>query len=87
MKSQHPEPSAEKAVLVGAADGDVEDPGVYNMPAQELLRSIPGVTSKSYKHIMTKVGSVKEFVNLSLKDMQVVSLISCFSIYLVSGPL
>ena len=41
-----------------------------NHAAEELLRALPGVNAQSVRHIMAKVGSVREFCELSLAQMQ-----------------
>ncbi|KAL7412837.1 hypothetical protein BDY24DRAFT_341338, partial [Mrakia frigida] len=70
LKVNHSEPSAEKAILIGSADGEEGEGGGGNTSAQELLRSLPGVSGKNYRHIMNSVESVKDFCELSLVKMQ-----------------
>lgn len=80
LKALQPEPDPLKAVVVGAEDdpaaaGSIGSNGanmvsVVNMAAEELLRTLPGVTAKNVKHVMGKVGSVKELCELELKEVQ-----------------
>lgn len=69
LKSNNPEPDPVKAIAVGAEEDTEAGPGV-NHAAEELLRALPGVTAKSVRHIMSKVGSVREFCELSLPQVQ-----------------
>ena len=41
-----------------------------NATAEELLRSLPGITAKNVKHVMSKVKSVRELCELEMKDVQ-----------------
>ncbi len=69
LKTNSPEPDPLKAIAVGAEDDDGEGAGV-NATAEELLRTLPGITGKNVKHVMSKVGSVREFCELSLGQVQ-----------------
>ena len=41
-----------------------------NAAAEELLRALPGISSKNIKHVMSKVRSVREFCELNLLQVQ-----------------
>ena len=41
-----------------------------NAAAEELLRALPGITAKNVKHVMNRVGSVRELCELEMKDVQ-----------------
>ncbi|KAI0797280.1 hypothetical protein BC629DRAFT_1581635 [Irpex lacteus] len=69
LKTNNPEPDPLKAIAVGAEDDDGEGAGV-NAIAEELLRALPGITGKNVKHVMSKIGSVREFCELSLGQVQ-----------------
>lgn len=69
LKANHPEPDASRAVAIGADDDPEVGAGV-NQAAEELLRSLPGVTAKNVKYVMGRVGSVREFCALDLPYMQ-----------------
>ena len=69
LKSLSPQPDASKAVLVGAEEDPDAGAGV-NAAAEELLRALPGVTAKNVKHVMSRVGSVRELCELELKGVQ-----------------
>lgn len=69
LKLGNPEPDPERAVLLGAEDDPGVDRGV-NAAAEELLRSLPGVTDKNVKHVMSKVSSIKAFCELGLAQVQ-----------------
>ena len=69
LKLNNPEPDPERAVLLGAEDNpDVG--GGANAAAEELLRSLPGITDKNFKHVMSKVPSVGAFCRLELPRVQ-----------------
>lgn len=69
LKSSNPEPDPGRAVLLGAED-DPEVGGGVNAAAEELLRSLPGITDKNIKHVMSKVPSIKGFCQLELSQVQ-----------------
>lgn len=69
LKSNSPEPDPERAVLLGAEDNP-EAGGGINTAAEELLRSLPGITDKNVKHVMSKVPSIKAFCRLELPQIQ-----------------
>lgn len=70
LKINHPEPDAEKAIIVGA-DGE-ENGGVdlgtggegtsalYNQIPTELLRTIPGISSRNWKLVAGRVNNIRE---------------------------
>ncbi|GJE89027.1 DNA repair protein [Phanerochaete sordida] len=69
LKAHNFEPDAAKAIAVGAEEDGEGGPGT-NHVAEELLRTLPGVSAQGVRHIMNKVGSVREFCELSRKEMQ-----------------
>ena len=69
LKANNPEPDPARAVVVGAEEDPEAGAGVY-APAEELLRTLPGITARNLKFVMGKVGSVRELCELSLKEVQ-----------------
>lgn len=69
LKTNNPEPDPVKAIAIGADDDPNVGAGV-NSAAEELLRSLPGITSKNGKHVMSRVNSVSELCRLTLPSMQ-----------------
>lgn len=69
LKANTPEPDPTKAIVVGAEEDPDAGAGV-NAVAEELLRSLPGITAKNLKHVMSKVGNVRELCELSLLQVQ-----------------
>lgn len=69
LKQHNFEPDPAKAIAVGAEEDGESGPGT-NHAAEELLRTLPGVTAQGARHIMSKVGSVREFCELSLGQIQ-----------------
>jgi DNA excision repair protein ERCC-4 len=41
-----------------------------NAAAEELLRSLPGITAKNVKHVMSKVGNVRQLCEMSIGKVQ-----------------
>lgn len=69
LKMNNPEPDPTKAIAVGAEEDPNAGEGV-NQAAEELLRTLPGITSKNVKYVMGKVGSVRELCEMSLEGVQ-----------------
>lgn len=69
LKQANPEPDPVKAISVGAED-DAELGAGINSAAEELLRSLPGVTAKNVHYVMSKVKNVREFCGLGLERVQ-----------------
>lgn len=69
LKLHNFEPDPAKAIAVGAEEDGEAGPGI-NHAAEELLRTLPGVNAQNVRHIMNKVGSVREFCELSLQEVQ-----------------
>ncbi|CAE6454133.1 hypothetical protein ACGC1H_006085 [Rhizoctonia solani] len=69
FKKNNKEPDPLVAITVGAEEGGDENAAV-NQLAEEMLRALPGVTQKNYRGIMNRVGSLREFCELSLRQMQ-----------------
>jgi DNA excision repair protein ERCC-4 len=69
LKLHNSEPDPSKAIAVGAED-DAEVGAGVNLAAEELLRSLPGITAKNARYVMGKVSSVKELCTLQLEQVQ-----------------
>ena len=69
LKLNQSEPDPAKAIVVGAEDDENVGAGI-NLQSEELLRSLPGINAKNSKFVMNKVGSVREFCELSLAQVQ-----------------
>ncbi|KAI0742082.1 hypothetical protein C8Q80DRAFT_1110846 [Daedaleopsis nitida] len=69
LKTLSAQPDPAKAVLVGAEEDPDAGAGV-NTAAEELLRSLPGITAKNVKHVMGRVRSVRELCEMEMKDVQ-----------------
>ncbi|CAO3677620.1 unnamed protein product [Rhizopus microsporus] len=68
LKSNQEEPNMEKAASIGAEEGE-DGETVYNMTPQDILRSMPGVNSKNYKAIISKVNNLEELASMSQKEI------------------
>jgi DNA excision repair protein ERCC-4 len=69
LKLNNPEPDAIKAIAIGAEEDPEAGAGV-NQAAEELLRSLPGITMKNVKYVMSKVGSVRQLCEMNLMEVQ-----------------
>ncbi|KAG8694657.1 hypothetical protein FRC09_009707 [Ceratobasidium sp. 395] len=69
FKSGNREPDPAFAISIGA-EGTGEGDETVNHLAEEMLRALPGVNQTNYRTIMNHVGSVREFCELGLKEMQ-----------------
>ncbi|THH30533.1 hypothetical protein EUX98_g3669 [Antrodiella citrinella] len=66
LKTHHPEPDPTKAVVVGAEEDPDAGAGV-NTTAEELLRALPGITSKNVKHVMSKCDKLSQEAPIVLR--------------------
>lgn len=69
LKANNPEPDPIKAISLGA-DNDPEAGAGVNSTAEEVLRSLPGITMKNYKSVMAKVRSIKELCEINFEQMK-----------------
>ncbi|RKP23673.1 RAD1 DNA repair protein [Syncephalis pseudoplumigaleata] len=68
LKKNHAEPDADAAAMVGASDQ--EDAHIsMNLVSQELLRSLPGITSMNYRLLARKVRHLTELSSMSQKAL------------------
>ncbi|KAL7752655.1 DNA repair protein RAD16 [Sorochytrium milnesiophthora] len=76
LKKNQGEPSAEAAMEIGvehtrgssAASNSTLSPD--NLTAQDILRALPGITSKNYKVVMEKVDSVYDLAQMTRAEMR-----------------
>lgn len=69
FKSSNREPDPAFAMSIGT-EGQGDGDEAVNQLAEEMLRALPGVSQMNYRTIMNHVGSVREFCDLGLKEMQ-----------------
>ena len=69
LKMNNPEPDPVKAIAIGAEEDPDAGAGV-NTAAEELLRTLPGISAKNIKHVMGRVESVREFCELKMEEVQ-----------------
>ncbi|GAA5973055.1 hypothetical protein JCM11641_000389 [Rhodosporidiobolus odoratus] len=82
LKDNRPEPDSSKAILVGleqdsggvaaegTAAGYAAGEAALNLAPQEILRSLPGVSSKNYKYLGSQVDNLEELVGLPMGEIQ-----------------
>ncbi|SCV74432.1 BQ2448_8071 [Microbotryum intermedium] len=73
LKENRPEPDPTQAQLIGTNDESsslsIEGSG-FSISPQEMLRNLPGVTTKNYRYVMNRVDSVESLCELELAQMQ-----------------
>ncbi|KAG9077547.1 hypothetical protein FRC06_008852 [Ceratobasidium sp. 370] len=69
LKNNNREPDPVLAISIGA-EGTAQGDEAVNQLAEEMLRALPGVSQMNYRTIMNHVGSVREFCELGLGEMQ-----------------
>ena len=69
LKANNLEPDYKAAVSIGAEDDPEAGAGV-NGSSEDLLRSIPGITAKNVKYVMSKVQSVRALCEMSVQQLQ-----------------
>lgn len=78
LKENRDEPDPAKAVLVGvetdeggvAAEGTLSAEAGFNIAPQEMLRALPGVSSKNYRYLSSQVENMEKLVQLELNEVQ-----------------
>jgi DNA excision repair protein ERCC-4 len=59
----------EAAVLIGAESIDDVN-SMTNLTPQEMLRSMPGINSKNYRLVMSKVDNIEDLSKLGVEDLK-----------------
>ncbi|BGP43109.1 DNA repair protein RAD16 [Rhodotorula kratochvilovae] len=73
LKESRAEPDAQTAMLVGAEDGEAPAEGenaAANPTPLEVLRQLPGVSSKNYRYLAGQVENLEALVALELGELQ-----------------
>lgn len=85
LKENRSEPIPEHAVLAGADDlagggligpdgerigGGMGGENGFNTTSQDMLRALPGISTKNYRYVMSRVASVEALCDLELKAVQ-----------------
>lgn len=76
LKQNRAEPDQAKAVLVGGdeSQGGVTGEGTaqagFNPVPQEMLLTLPGITAKNCRHVMSKLSNMRELTQASLTEIQ-----------------
>jgi DNA excision repair protein ERCC-4 len=70
LKSQEVEPDPLAASRIGLEGGQKVEDQSFNREPQDMLRVVPGVTSKNIKNLVVEMGSVKEIANASVEELE-----------------
>ncbi len=73
LKLNQAEPDATKAISAGDeedGDGQTLNQGLYNTGPIEMLRALPGVTSRNWKLVISRVDSVKELTEMDEAEIK-----------------
>ncbi|KAI9232401.1 MAG: DNA repair protein [Podila humilis] len=68
LKRSEDEPDVAAAQAVGV-DPDQEIDSAFNLTPQDILRSLPGITSKNYKQVMSSVQNIRELAELDMASL------------------
>ncbi|KAI9101201.1 hypothetical protein DFS34DRAFT_578158 [Phlyctochytrium arcticum] len=69
LKKNQEEPNMEDAMAVGVDNVESIDSS-FNITPSDVLRSLPGINSKNYRHVMLKVDNLLQLSELTLKECQ-----------------
>lgn len=42
----------------------------FNLVPQDMLRCLPGITSKNYRHVMRRVENIRELVDMDIQGLR-----------------
>ncbi|KAG0025165.1 hypothetical protein BGZ82_010184 [Podila clonocystis] len=71
LKRSEDEPDVAAAQAVGV-DPDQEIDSAFNLTPQDVLRSLPGITSKNYKQVMSSVQNIRELADLDIAGLSAI---------------
>ncbi|KAJ3123807.1 hypothetical protein HK100_011478 [Physocladia obscura] len=71
LKKDQKEPSLEEAMAIGVESGNDGIDSMFNITPSDMIRTLPGITSKNYKNIMRRVDSIAAMANMKLENLQV----------------
>ncbi|KAI9014547.1 hypothetical protein CLU79DRAFT_766326 [Phycomyces nitens] len=69
LKKSQEQPDAEVAALIGAS-GPRDEDRMYNITPEEMLRSMPGITSTNYRIVMNAVKNLEDLCKLEEQELQ-----------------
>ena len=69
LKKQQDEPDPLKAVQIGLEQGDDPETRTFNQTPQDMLRIVPGVTSKALNRLILEYENVQEVVNTEEEEL------------------
>ncbi|PVV02734.1 hypothetical protein BB560_002803 [Smittium megazygosporum] len=69
LKSNHPEPDAERAVKMGTENTSLKSESQYNISALNLLQAFPGVDQHNVFKLMDRVKNISHLCTLSKKEI------------------
>ncbi|PSS22076.1 hypothetical protein M430DRAFT_65299 [Amorphotheca resinae ATCC 22711] len=70
LKTQEAEPDPIEAVRIGLEGGQRAEDQSFNREPQDMLRVVPGVTSKNIKNLIIEMGSLKDIANASVDELE-----------------
>lgn len=69
LKAGSKEPDSRVAITIGVDHDESSNYMQFNMVPQDIVLKFPGITSKNYRKVLMKYGSLKELVNASEEDI------------------
>ena len=70
LKKQQDEPNPQVAVGIGLEEGEEEGSRTFNQTPGDLLRAVPGVTSKNVTPLMLEVESIHVLANMEEHEIE-----------------
>ncbi|KAJ3021532.1 hypothetical protein HKX48_008294 [Thoreauomyces humboldtii] len=67
LKKNQEEPKMEDAMAVGVDNPETID-SAYSITPSDILRSLPGITSKNYRHVMGRVNNLEELSQMTVDE-------------------
>jgi DNA excision repair protein ERCC-4 len=72
LKTQEVEPDPVQAALIGLEAGQEAADQSFNREPQDMLRIVPGVTSKNITNLILQMGSLKDVANATVEELELV---------------
>ncbi|KAJ3393187.1 hypothetical protein HDU84_002535 [Entophlyctis sp. JEL0112] len=69
LKKDQKEPSMDDAMAIGVETGEKID-SIFNITPSDMIRAMPGITSRNYKNIMRRAVSIAAMAGMDLDQLQ-----------------
>ncbi|KAJ3212155.1 hypothetical protein HDU67_003991 [Dinochytrium kinnereticum] len=69
LKKDQPEPDVETAMSIGV-DSQTTSESVWSITPSDMIRSLPGVSSKNYRYVMSQVPTMRALGDASVAELE-----------------